>query len=97
VTRRASKLLSQVLNKPPGTDGWARLAHGTIAAPSASFVLRLTSPVLGMIELAAAPPEPDHGGRARHSPDGHLDVLQHILRVPGRHYSQEPEPGGPQS
>src|SRR6266567_5717767 len=35
----------------PGTDGWARLAHGTLSAPARSFIIRFSSPVIGVIEM----------------------------------------------
>lgn len=75
----------------PGTDGWARLAHGTAAAPTGSFMVRVTSPVLGELELVAAglPNRVTVVGLA-FTPDGRLDVVQHVLRVPGRYYAEEP-------
>ncbi len=76
-----------------GTEGWARLAHGTLAAPANSFIVRFSSPVFGEIELAAAalPNRITVIGLAL-SPDGRLDAIQHLMRVPGRAYPDELEP-----
>jgi hypothetical protein len=78
----------------PGTDGWARLVHGTLAAPARSFVIRVISPILGEIDMAAAslPNRITVVGLVI-NPDGRLDVVQHLLRVPGRYYPPELEPG----
>ncbi len=82
----------------PGTEGWARLAHGTLAAPANSFIVRFSSPVFGEIELAAAalPNRITVIGLAL-SPDGRLDAIQHLMRVPGRAYPAELEPMIPYS
>jgi hypothetical protein len=76
-----------------GTDGWARLAHGTLSAPARSFVIRFSSPVIGAIEMAAA----SLFNRITVvglvlSPDGGIEAIQHLLRVPGQLYPGELEP-----
>jgi Caspase domain len=72
--------------------GWGRMAHATVQAPGPSFTARVWSPWCGSIELAGAalPNRVTVIGLAVH-PDGSLDTIQHLLRVPGRRY-QEPEP-----
>jgi hypothetical protein len=76
-----------------GTDGWARLAHGTMPAPGRSFLIRFSSPVIGTIEMAAAslPDRITVVGLVL-SPDGGIEAVQHLLRVPGRLYLGELEP-----
>jgi hypothetical protein len=69
--------------------GWGRVAHATFAAPGPSFTLRLVSPELGEIELAAA----SLAGRVTViaivlRADGTAEVMQHLLRVPGRDYPE---------
>jgi hypothetical protein len=73
-----------------GDDGWARVAHGTLPAPANSFRVELRSPFLGRIELAtAALPQRATVIALIVRPDGVLEVVQHLLRFPGRQY---PEP-----
>ena len=75
--------------------GWGRIAHGSVPAPGRSFTVRVRSPWLGQIELAGAslPDRVTVIGFAA-NPDGSLDTVQHLLRVPGREYP-EPEPNIP--
>jgi caspase domain-containing protein len=75
--------------------GWGRIAHGTVPAPGRSFTMRVRSPWLGSIELAGAslPGRVTVMGFAV-NPDGSLDTVQHLLRVPGRQYP-EPDPDIP--
>jgi hypothetical protein len=75
-----------------GSGGWARVVHTTERAPGRNFTVRVGSRWTGTIDVAAAA----LAGRVTVltltlTPDGRVELAQHLLRVPGRHYD-EPTP-----
>jgi hypothetical protein len=75
-----------------GSGGWARVVHTTERAPGRSFTVRVASRWTGTIDVVAAA----LAGRVTVialtlTPDGRVELVQHLLRVPGRHYD-EPTP-----
>jgi hypothetical protein len=73
----------------PGNAGWGRVLQGIAAASRTSLPLRISSPFVGSVELAAGSlPGRVTAVQLIIRPDGVLQVAQHILRIPGRAYDE---------
>jgi Caspase domain len=73
-----------------GEKGWARIAHGTTAAPGHSFRVELYSPYIGRVELVTAA----LAGRVSVvgftvQVDGSLDLVEQLLPFPDQPFSPD--------